>query len=557
MTKAPPLRFDIDALRELAGDKVFARGLAYHQGGQVTILAIDPTRVVARVSGSEDYRAVLTGSGSNIGGDCSCPAFVDYGFCKHLVAAALTANESTEADDGTLERIHRHLLSLGPDVLAAMILDLAERDEGLFRRLEMESAAASDDDGTLFARYGKAIKDATRTGGFIHYREAAGWAGEVEEVLERVAALVPAGRGALALRLVDVALSRIEEAINEIDDSDGWCGGLLEQAQAIHLDACRAVHPDPVALARDLFSREVEGDWDTFHGAAMEYADVLGEAGLVEFRRLAAEAWAKIPSLPTGRRARDDTSRERRRLAGIMDFFAERDGDVDARILLRTHDLTSPWQYLNLAQFCLSHGREAEALRHAEDGLWLFEDDPPDERLVSFAIDLHLKAGRSDKAEALLWRAFDKRPSLDLYRKLRDMGGVAARDRALAALRARPGKAPQSRWDFPADLLIRVLMAEALFDEAWATVHNHGTSGSLQETLARASEATHPKEALAVYAARIDQLVSAGGNPNYKEACALVTRMGTLRGAAEQAAHVLELKTRFKAKRNFMKLLGK
>ncbi|MDO8605142.1 MAG: hypothetical protein Q7R40_01270 [Phaeospirillum sp.] len=62
---------------------------------------------------------------------------------------------------------------------------------------------------------------------------------------------------------------------------------------------------------------------------------------------------------------------------------------------------------------------------------------------------------------------------------------------------------------------------------------------------------------MAVYAARIHQLVEAGGNPNYEEACKLVARMGGLRGADEQAAHVLDLKVRFKAKRNFMKLLGK
>ena len=70
--------------------------------------------------------------------------------------------------------------------------------------------------------------------------------------------------------------------------------------------------------------------------------------------------------------------------------------------------------HLNLTQFCLSQGREADALRHAEDGLWLFEDDPPDERLVAFAADLHLKAGRIGEAEALLWRAIDKRSSRPL-----------------------------------------------------------------------------------------------------------------------------------------------
>src|SRR2546430_11258545 len=61
-------RFSIDALRDLAGDTVFARGEAYHRGGQVQILTIEPKRVLAQVAGSEDYRTELTGRGRNIGG---------------------------------------------------------------------------------------------------------------------------------------------------------------------------------------------------------------------------------------------------------------------------------------------------------------------------------------------------------------------------------------------------------------------------------------------------------------------------------------------------------
>lgn len=552
-------RFDRDALLRLAGDKVFARGLAYHRAGQVTILAIEPGRVTARVAGSEDYRAVLTGSGTRIGGECSCPAFEDFGFCKHLVATALTANDSDPATgDGALERIRHHLRAKDTESLVAMIMDLAERDDLLFRRLDMEAATAADDDKTVLSRLRKAITDATRTGGFVHYREASDWADGVEAVLDHIAGLMPAGRAALALRLIDHALARIEKAVGEIDDSDGHCTCLLNRARDIHLAACRATRPEPVALARDLFAREVEGEWDTFDGAAELYADRLGEAGLAEYRRLATEAWAKIPPLMAGRRAADDFSSDRRRLAGILDFFAERDGDVDTRIGLRAQDLSSPWRYLELARFCLSAGRDEEALRHAEEGLWLFEDDPHDERLVNFVADLHCGAGRNGEAEIVLWRAFDKRPSLDLYQRLRALGGTAARDSAIATLRARLAKSPpQSRWSSPADLLIRVLMAESLFAQAWEAVRLHGATEGLQEALAMASETTHPREALAVYAARIDQLVEAGGNPNYGEACNLVDRMGGLRGVDEQTAHVLDLKVRFKAKRNFMKMLGK
>ncbi len=553
-------RFDIDALHRLAGDKAFARGQAYHQAGQVEILDLEPGRVLARVSGSEDYRSVLTGGGADIDGDCSCPAFEGWGFCKHLVAVALTANDAigrgAEVGDSALERIRRHLRTKGTDALVAMIVDLAERDAALFRTLDMAAASAMNDDETVFARFRKAIDDATRTGGFIHYREVADWADGVEAVLDRVAELVTQDRATLALRLIEHALSRIEEAINQIDDSAGHGGGLLERGRDIHLAACRAARPDPVALAGDLYGREMRGASDTFGGAAECYADVLGEAGLAEFRRLATAAWEGLPALTGGRRVKDDFFAERLRLAAIMDFFAQRDGDVAARIAIRARDLSSPWRYLELARFCQSQGLEAEALRYAEEGLWLFEDEPPDERLVTFTADLHLAADRAAAAEAVLWRAFERRPSLDLYQRSRQIGGEPARDRAVAALQTRlAAETVKSRWSSPADLLIRVLMTEAMFAPAWDVVRTHGASDALREELAMASDASHPREALEVYAARVDQLASAGGNGNYHEACRLVARMGGLREAPEQADYLAALKARFKSKRNFMKLL--
>ncbi len=80
-------------------------------------------------------------------------------------------------------------------------------------------------------------------------------------------------------------------------------------------------------------------------------------------------------------------------------------------------------------------------------------------------------------------------------------------------------------------------------------------SVDLQEKLARACEATHPREALEIYAERVNQLADAGGSHAYAEAASLINRMAGLRGAAVQAAYVAELKMRFGRKRNFIKLL--
>ncbi|MFA7429628.1 MAG: DUF6880 family protein [Rhodospirillaceae bacterium] len=368
---------------------------------------------------------------------------------KHLVATALTANESSGAGDGVLERIRRHLQGKGTDALVEMILDLAERDAALLRSLDMAAVSTTDDDDTVFTRIRKGLDDATYTGGFVEYREAAAWANGVDAILDRIAELVADGRGTVALRLIDHAFDRIEAALNEIDDSSGHAGGLLERAHDIHLAACRATRPDAATLAGDLFACEVEGNWDTFHNSATLYADVLGEPGLAEFRRLATAAWEKIPPLVGKDKTKDDYSTGRMRLATMMDAFAERDGDIEARIAIRARTLTSPWHYLDLARFCLSQGREAEALRRAQEGLWLFEDGPPDERLVTFAADLALRSGQTAEAEALLWRAFERQPSLGLYQHLRQHGGEAARDRAIAALRARLTTSPPGMWCAP------------------------------------------------------------------------------------------------------------
>ena len=64
-------RFDIETLRELAGERSFARGQEYYRDGSVQILSLGSKRVVAEVSGTEDYRTVLTGRGVEIDGDCS------------------------------------------------------------------------------------------------------------------------------------------------------------------------------------------------------------------------------------------------------------------------------------------------------------------------------------------------------------------------------------------------------------------------------------------------------------------------------------------------------
>jgi hypothetical protein len=182
----------------------------------------------------------------------------------------------------------------------------------------------------------------------------------------------------------------------------------------------------------------------------------------------------------------------------------------------------------------------------------MFEDGRSDERLVLFTADLLAKSGRKSDSEQHLWRMFNKQPSLELYTKVRKIGGEEARERALKLLEGLAAKDRRKGWQ-SGGLLIRVLMQEKMLDAAWTALRNYGASTDLKEELARASEKTHAREALEVYGEGVERLAK---NAAYQEAMKLIARMARLRPPAEQAAYVASLKERHGRKRNFMKLLG-
>jgi hypothetical protein len=165
-----PPRFDPAALRALAGGAVFGRGEDYARSGRVELLSDDGERVRARVLGTEVYRVALRGRGREFEGECSCPAFADHGFCKHLVATALAANAAGEDGEAVPDRIgaiRAHLRAQGADRLAEMVLDLAERDPALLDRLDLAaSAAAPGDPAEVAERCRAALTRALRTGRF-------------------------------------------------------------------------------------------------------------------------------------------------------------------------------------------------------------------------------------------------------------------------------------------------------------------------------------------------------------------------------------------------------
>ncbi|HEY5411229.1 MAG TPA: hypothetical protein VIJ94_10940, partial [Caulobacteraceae bacterium] len=367
-------------------------------------------------------------------------------------------------------------------------------------------------------------------------------------VLDQIEAVSAAARPAVAMGALNHLLDGAEDLLDEVDDSDGEVYAVIEEASGLHLAVCRVMRPDPIALARELFERRVASGFDLWSNAHADYAEILGAVGLAEYRRLAQEA------LHNGA-----TGEDRDSALAVLDYFAMAEGDIDARIALRAPHAALARDYLELAEICLGARREREALAWVEEGLWKCEDRP-DRRLTILAADLHRSAGDPAKAEALLWGAFERAPSIELHRLIKQsaLDGAAAIDRSIAVVRTRAAK-DQSPWSGPRALLIELLLEESRAGEAWDAVRAHGCPDGGLERLARATESSHPREAIAAYSGLIERCVLLTSNEGYARACGLLARVGRLRAnlgePAEQSRHLLELRQRHKAKRNFIRLL--
>ncbi len=130
--------FDLDALRQETGPKLFARGEAYAQGGYVELIDVDKDSVLAHVEGSEIYIVELTPSIS--AGLCTCPAFEDWGVCKHVVATALVYNDlsptEVRAAHGRMARLRDGLALESQEALIERLMDLARRSPEVLEALE-------------------------------------------------------------------------------------------------------------------------------------------------------------------------------------------------------------------------------------------------------------------------------------------------------------------------------------------------------------------------------------------------------------------------------------
>ena len=501
----------------------------------------------------------------------------------------------------TLDDARAHLERLSKESLIELLLEHALEDKRLRERLLLD-AARSNPAGLDLETYRRAIKGAVKPGRFVDYYEAGAYAHGIRKVTHELRGLLRDGHAAPCIDLAEYALKQVERAIEQVDDSDGHMSDVLEDLQALHLEACQQAMPDGVKLARRLFKWELESQWEVFYGAAETYRKVFGKEGLDEYRRLAEIEWAKVPPLapPDSKEtkrvgkfpvihqlAAEDLENaaqygRRFRITSIMEALARTSGNVEALVTVKSRNLSSAYSFLQIAEIYREAGQHDEALEWAERGAQAFPNKT-DSRLREFLAEEYHRHHRHTEAMEQIWNLYADAPNLGTYRQLKEHvvrnAGKSVRqqkeewenwrERALSHLRAmlderrkdlkKDGTSYAWRGAGDNSTLVEIYLSEGDVNEALEVAEAHGCSDAHWMKLAEALEKPRPLEALHIYRESLEPLIDQKNNQAYEEAVARIRKVGKLMERTGHADEVGEfiggIRTRHKPKRNFIKLL--
>lgn len=547
------------SLANLAGERSFARGAGYFQGGAVIDLVQTRGAIKARVVGNDEYRAELHSERGRLAFSCTCPKGREGEFCKHVVAAGLAWLARGE-DGDDLADVRAWLEAGSRESLVELLVEQAAHDPRLRSRLQAQAMRRRPPSNL------EALKDTVRrslaTGGFVDYHDMPAFVERANGVEDLLRGLLENQRAAEAAALADHALRLGIAAYEATDDSDGGFGEALQRIAALHLEASRAANTAPEALAESLFDLMMMDECGLFEVG--KFAPLLGKKGLARFRALAEAAWKKVPVRKPG--ARLEPGARHYRITAIMEALALHGGDLDALIEIKGRDLRYSHTFLEIAQALAGARRHDEALAWAERGRSAFPDEL-NVPLVDFLVAAYHRAGRHEEATRIAWQEFARHAGLDTYKRLEQSAGRAGawkswREKALEHVRAEPRRPGRGRaiWQPVAGgntLLVEIFLHEGDSDAALAEAKSGGCSRNAWMQLARAREKDHPTDAAAIYRDSIDAIVDRKNNQAYDEAAGIAGRIKALMARVEQreefAAWLGALRLKHKAKRNFLK----
>lgn len=563
---------DRKSLIAMAGERVFGRGEEYLAWGRVRALAVHDGKVSALVDGNRSYRVCLRIDGEPIGHECDCPQGEAGSFCKHCVAACLALAEAERAGECsaavTLADVRSFLDRSTNAELIELVLDEARRNERFRERLLLRAARVSGKSFD-FEPYRRLLQFAAHAAASMD--DAGSPPAVLKEVESSLGNLLEAGYAEEVATLSEEALPLIFSRPGQTPASQGLIASLL----SFHHRSCRQLRVEPEALARRLFRWQTHPGMKGFAEAPQTYSDLLGKKGLHFYQQLIEAEWDRLQS--GGELNRSEDRARFARLTELMEAAANRRGDLESLIKIKSRCLNDAGDYLELARLCKRSGESELALEWALRGKNLFPVLEA-EGLYQFLAAEYEERGDWRAALETSFALFSAKPSLSGYQRMaqcaRRIGEWEVwRERALSVARqnasattapsrpnskqTKPDQSALAAWA----VLASILLWENDDEAAWQAAEQGAGDDDLWLELADRRAREHPEDALLVYRRLVTQAVNRKNNYAYRRAIELLHKIGRLmkkqKRRDEFIDYVERLRHTHRAQRNFARLVDR
>ena len=403
------------------------------------------------------------------------------------------------------------IAGLTVDELREIVSAAVDRHADVERQVRLIAARGAGD----LAQLRDEVDRGLRTRRFLGYRESGGWARGAQPIVAEFEKAVERSPSRALVELLQRAVGHVVRVIMHADDSDGLIGDLARELLDLHARACDAGVADPVALAAWMVRFGLD-DQDFFEVDPVRYASALGEGGLAAYRDAVG--------------ARRDGDSFAVRYA--RERLAILDRDTDAVVRLLGGDLTTPYQFIRVAEAMRELGLDDEALAWAKRGIaqtsgWQVS------QLYDLACEVH--DAREEPLEVLALRRaqHERMPSSSTYRALR----TAAEALDAWPLEQDAARATLKRADVRG--FVDALLGDDELEPAWsaaAAAPPDALGPDLWLRLAESSEQDRPADALAVYQRIADEVLERADRRAYRSAARILQRAR----AAAQAAGELD-----------------
>jgi tetratricopeptide (TPR) repeat protein len=256
-----------------------------------------------------------------------------------------------------------------------------------------------------------AIETALRPGQFIGYRTEWDFLSELEKVRTQIDQLARTDP-ARAVRFYETFLAACYEKANEIDDSSGSFGQLVDTLYIGWLKARQAGGADPNETANLLLDRMENDPYGFTYQLEREAVKVLHKNGLAAFEGAVRMRFEASGSSEQGRREWGE----------ILRAIYAQQGNVRAYVALCEQTALSAKDCLALAAMHKVRRKPDEALAWVERGLKLSEEHLYESMaghdLAKLKRELLTKLGRSAEALEAAWAEFQSSPNTYTYEEL-------------------------------------------------------------------------------------------------------------------------------------------